>query len=86
MGSSKSKPTVEKDESHNKIQMSDSSSGLHILEVHSTSIGVSVLTVFFILAVAVALWYICHRMRRSRHLAEARRGLLTLGASSPCSC
>ena len=73
MGSSKSKPTVEKDESHNKVQMSDSSSGLHLVEIHSPTVGVSVMTVIFLLAVGVGLWYLCHRLRRSRRVREARR-------------
>lgn len=51
------KPVVEKDKS----------SGFHLLEVHSPSVGVLVVTVFFILAVVVTL---CSCLRRSRHLSE----------------
>ena len=73
MGSSKSKPTVERDES--QVQMSDSSSGLHLVEIHSPTVGMSVMTVIFLLDVSVGLWYLCHCLRRSRRLREARRGI-----------
>ena len=75
MGLSLSKPTVEKDESHNKVQMSDSSSGLHLVEIHSPTVVVSVMTVIFLLAVGVGLWYLCHCLRRSRRIHEAHRGV-----------
>ena len=75
MGSSKSKPTVEHDESKNKMQMSDSSSGLHLFEIHSPTVGASVMMVIFIVAVCAGLWYICHRLRHSRRLRGECQGV-----------
>ena len=75
MGLSASKLTVEKDESRNKVELTDSSTGVHLIEIHTPMVGISVMTVIFMLAVCVGLWYVCHRLRRSRCLREARRGV-----------
>ena len=59
MGLSKFKPTVKRDESQNKVEMKDSSTGVHFIEINTPTVGVPLKTVNFMLAVCVGLWYMC---------------------------